>query len=163
RNAVKGAAGAPVARPLSARGTRLLARVGGQVKRRDPLLEIDSPEQVPRQNELIAAQSARNKARSQLNLAQIVEKRARDLYEGKAAPFKDLQQAEAQLAAAQSDMRSTETAFEAARIRLRILGHADADISELEQKGAISRVTRITAPIDGTVISRKVGPGQHAK
>ena len=149
--------------PFSGRVTRLIAKVGDQVKRGDPLLEIDSPEQVPPQNEFIAAQSARNKARSQLNLAQIVEKRVRDLYEGKAAPFKDLQQSEAQLAAAESDMRSTETAFEAARIRLRILGHADAEISELEQKGAISRVSRITAPIDGTVISRKVGPGQHVK
>jgi cobalt-zinc-cadmium efflux system membrane fusion protein len=156
-------ASTPVLTPFSGRVTRLIAKIGDLVKRGDPLLEIDSPEQVPPQNELIAAQSARNKARSQLNLAQIVEKRARDLYEGKAAPFKDLQQAEAQLAAAQSDMRSTETAFEAARIRLRILGHADAEISELERKGAISRVTRITAPIDGTVISRKVGPGQHVK
>src|SRR4051812_29272398 len=143
--------------PFSGRVTRLIAKIGDQVKRGDPLLEIDSPEQVPPQNEFIAAQSARNKARSQLDLAQIVEKRARDLYEGKAAPFKDLQQAEAQLAAAQSDMRSTETAFEAARIRLRILGRADAEISELERTGAISRVTRITAPIDGAVISRKVG------
>ncbi len=149
--------------PFSGRVTRLIAKVGDQVKRGDPLLEIDSPEQVPPQNEFIAAQAARNKARSQLNLAQIVEKRVRDLYEGKAAPFKDLQQAEAQLAAAESDMRSTDTAFEAARIRLRILGRTDAEISKLEQQGTLSRVTRITAPIDGTVISRKVGPGQHVK
>ena len=60
-------------------------------------------------------------------------------------------------------MERAGTAFEAARIRLRILGHADAEITELEQTGAISRVTRITAPIEGTVISRKVGPGQHVK
>src|SRR3954447_24253605 len=156
-------ASTPVLTPFSGRVTRLIAKVGDHVMRGDPLLEIDSPEQVPPQNEFIAAQSARNKALSQLNLAQIVEKRARDLYEGKAAPFKDLQQAEAQLAAAQSDMRSTETAFEAARIRLRILGQTDAEIADLEQTGAISRVTRITAPIDGTVISRKVGPGQHVR
>ena len=95
--------------PFSGRVIRLIAKVGDQVKRGDPLLEIDSPEQVPPQNDFIAAQTARNKARSQLNLAQIVEKRARDLYEGKAAPFKDLQQAEAQLAAAENDMRSTDT------------------------------------------------------
>ncbi|QWG16822.1 efflux RND transporter periplasmic adaptor subunit [Bradyrhizobium sediminis] len=149
--------------PFSGRATRLIAKVGDQVRRGDPLLEIDSPEQVPPQNEFIAAQAARNKARSQLNLAQIAEKRVRDLYEGKAAPFKELQQAEAQLAAAESDMRSTDTAFEAARIRLRILGRTDAEISDLEQNGTISRVTRITAPIDGTVISRKVGPGQYVK
>ena len=149
--------------PFSGRVIRLIAKVGDPVKRGDPLLEIDSPEQVPPQNDFIAAQTARNKARSQLNLAQIVEKRARDLYEGKAAPFKDLQQAEAQLAAAESDMRSADSALEAARIRLRILGRTDAEILELEQQGTISRITRISAPIDGTVISRKVGPGQYVK
>lgn len=149
--------------PFSGRVTRLIAKVGDQVSRGDSLLEIDSPEQVPPQNEFIAAQTAKDKARSQLNLAQIVEKRARDLYEGKAAPFKELQQAEAQLAAAESDMRSADTALEAVRIRLRILGRTDAEILDLEQHGTISRVTRITAPIDGTVISRKVGPGQYVK
>ena len=149
--------------PFSGRVTRLIANVGNQVKRGDPLLEIDSPEQVAPQNEFIAAQAARNKARSQLNLAQIVEKRARDLYQGKAAPFKDLQQAEAQLASAESDMLSTDTAFEATRIRLHILGRTDAEIAELEQRGTISRITRITAPINGTVIARKVGPGQYVK
>ena len=149
--------------PFSGRVIRLIAKVGDQVKRGDPLLEIDSPEQVPPQNEFIAAQTARNKARSQLGLAQIADKRARDLYEGKAVPFKDLQAAEAQLAAAESDVRSADSAFDAVRIRLRILGRSDAEISELEQRGTISRVTPINAPIDGTVISRKVGPGQYVK
>ena len=149
--------------PFSGRVVRLIAKVGDQVKSGDPLLEIDSPEQVPPQNEFIAAQTARNKAGSQLELARTVEKRARGLYEGKAAPFKDLQQAEAQLAAAENDMRSTETAFAAARIRLRILGRTDAEISRLEEHGELSRITRITAPIDGTIVARKVGPGQYVK
>ncbi len=87
----------------------------------------------------------------------------RDLHEGKAAPSKELQQAEAQLAAAEHDLRSAETAFEAARVRLRILGRTDAEISKLEQDGMLSRVTTITAPIDGTVVARKVGPGQYVK
>jgi cobalt-zinc-cadmium efflux system membrane fusion protein len=149
--------------PFSGRVTRLIAKVGDRVMSGDPLLEIDSPEQVPPQNEFIAAQTARNKAQSQLNLARTVEKRARDLYEGKAAPFKELQAAEAQLAAAENDMRSSDSAFEAARIRLRILGRTDDEISKLEHDGTLSRVTRITAPIGGTVIARKVGPGQHVK
>jgi membrane fusion protein, heavy metal efflux system len=149
--------------PFSGRVIRLIAKVGDQVKTGDPLLEIDSPEQTPPQNEFIAAQTARNKAQSQLNLAQIAEKRARDLYDGKAVPFKDLQSAEALLAAAESDMRSTETAFEATRIRLRILGRTDDEIAQLERQGVLSRVTRITAPINGTVIARKVGPGQYVK
>ena len=149
--------------PFSGRVTRLIAKVGDRVRSGDPLLEIDSPEQVPPQNEFIAAQTARNKAQSQLNLARTVEKRARDLYEGKAAPFKELQAAEAQLAAAENDMRSSDSTLEAARIRLRILGRTDDEISKLEHDGTLSRVTRITAPIGGTVIARKVGPGQHVK
>ena len=152
-----------VVSPFSGRVIRLIAKVGDQVSEAIRCWKSTAPNRSPPQNEFIAAQTARNKARSQLNLAQIVEKRIRDLYEGKAAPFKDLQQAEAQLAAAESDMRSTDTAFEAARIRLRILGRTDAEIATLEQQGTISRVTRITAPIDGTVISRKVGPGQYVK
>src|SRR5882757_6761336 len=149
--------------PFSGRVIRLIAKVGDQVKSGDPLLEIDSPEQVPPQHDFIAAQTARNKAHSQLNLARIVEKRARDLYDGKAAPLKELQSVEAQLAAAENDMRSADTAFDAARVRLRILGRTDADISRLERDGTLSRITEITAPIAGTVISRKVGPGQYVK
>src|SRR5205085_779857 len=111
----------------------------------------------------LAADASMSKRSARRHLAQIVEKRGRDLYQGKAAPFKDLQQAEAQLASTESDMLSTDTAFAASRIRLHILGRTDAEISELEQRGTISRITRITAPIDGTVIARKVGPGQYVK
>src|SRR3954454_23912431 len=85
--------------PFSGRVTRLIAKPGDPVKRGDPLLEIDSPEQLIPQNDFIAAQASKRKAGSQHNLAQIVEKRVRDLHEGKAAPSKDLQQAEAQLGA----------------------------------------------------------------
>jgi cobalt-zinc-cadmium efflux system membrane fusion protein len=149
--------------PFSGRVTRLIAKPGDPVKSGDPLLEIDSPEQLIPQNDFIAAQAAKRKASSQHNLAQIVEKRIRDLHEGKAAPFKDLQQAEAQLASAENDLRSADTTLEAARARLRIVGRTEAEILRLEQTGMLSRVTTITAPISGTVVSRKVGPGQHVK
>jgi len=149
--------------PFSGRVTRLIANVGNEVKRGDPLLEIDSPEQFVQQNDFIAAQAAKRKASSQHNLAQILEHRVRGLHEGKAAPFKDLQQAEAQLAGAENDLRSADTAFEAARVRLRILGRTDEEILKLEQTGMLSRVTTITAPISGTIVSRKVGPGQYVK
>jgi len=149
--------------PFSGRVIRLIARLGDQVKKGDPMLEIDSPEQLLPQNDFIAAQAAKRKASSQHNLAVIAEKRVRDLHEGKAAPSKDLQQAEAQLASAEHDLRSADTAFEAARVRLRILGRTEAEISKLEQDGILNRVTTITAPIGGTVVSRKVGPGQYVK
>ena len=149
--------------PFSGRVIRLIAKLGDQVRKGDALLEIDSPEQLVPQNDLIAAQAAKGKASSQHNLAKILEKRVRDLHEGKAAPSKDLQAAEAQLASAEHDLRSADTAFEAARVRLRILGRTDAEISQLEQSGVLNRVTTITAPINGTIVSRKVGPGQYIK
>src|SRR5712675_1053740 len=65
--------------PFSGRVTGLVAKIGDQVKRGDPLFEIDSPEVVQPQNDFIAAVAALNKARSQLDLAQIVEKRLKDL------------------------------------------------------------------------------------
>jgi cobalt-zinc-cadmium efflux system membrane fusion protein len=149
--------------PFPGRVTRLIAKIGDQVKRGDPMFEIDSPEVVLPQNEFVAAVTALNKARSQLALAQISEKRARDLFEGRAGPLKDLQQAEAQLIAAQNDMRSAEVALEAGRNRLRIIGRTEEQIGALEARGAIARNTAIFAPIDGTVIGRKVGPGQYVR
>jgi cobalt-zinc-cadmium efflux system membrane fusion protein len=149
--------------PFAGRVSRLIAKVGDKVKRGDPLLEIDSPDVVQPQNELIAAVSALNKVRKQLELARIQEKRQKDLYEGKAAALKEWQQAQAQLVAAESDMAAGETALDAARSRLRILGFDADEVAASEQKGTIRRAIPIYAPIDGTVIARKVGPGQHVR
>ncbi len=149
--------------PFTGRVNRLIAKIGQNVKRGDPLFDIDSPEVVQPQNDFIAAVTAMNKARSALDLAQIVEKRLKDLYDGKAAPLKEWQQAEAQLVVAQNDMRSAEIALEAVRARLRIVGFSEEEIADLRDKGKIRRATPILAPIDGTVIARKVGPGQYVR
>jgi cobalt-zinc-cadmium efflux system membrane fusion protein len=149
--------------PFSGRVTRLIAKVGDQVKRGEPLFEIDSPEVVQPQNDFIAAVTAMNKARSQHDLAVIVEKRFKDLYEGKAAALKEWQNAEGLLVAAQNDMRSAGMTLEATRARLRIIGFSDEEIAALQAKGAIRRATPVVAPIDGTVIARKVGPGQFVR
>lgn len=153
----------PVLTPFSGRVMRLFANVGDVVKRGAPLLELDSPEVLQPQNDFVAAISALNKARAQSGLAQTIEQRQRTLYEGKAGALKEWQQAQAQLAAAQSDLRSAETALDAARTRLRIIGRSEADISSLQDKGTISRTIAIEAPIDGTIIARKVGPGQNVR
>ncbi|HEY6994663.1 MAG TPA: efflux RND transporter periplasmic adaptor subunit [Xanthobacteraceae bacterium] len=149
--------------PFAGRVTRLVAKVGDKVKRGEALFEIDSPEVVQPQNDFVAAVAAVNKARSQLDLARIAEKRLKDLYEGKAAPLKDWQQAQAQLVAAQNDIRSAEIALEAARARLRIVGFSDEEVAALKQEGVVRRSTPIPAPIDGTVVARKVGPGQYVR
>jgi cobalt-zinc-cadmium efflux system membrane fusion protein len=149
--------------PFAGRVTRLIAKIGDNVKQGDPLFELDSPEVVQPQNDFIAAMAAYNKARSALDLAQIVEKRLSDLYEGKAVPLKEFQQAQAQLVVAQNDMRSTDIALEAARSRMRIIGFTDTEITALREKGLIRRAVPIHAPIDGTVLARKIGPGQYVR
>jgi membrane fusion protein, heavy metal efflux system len=151
----------PIFSPYAGRVIKLLSRPGEYVKRGQPLFIVEATDTVQGLNDFIAALGARNTARSKLNLAQIVEKRANDLYAGKAVPLKDWQQAQADLAAAQNDMRSSETAVEAARNRLRILGRSDEEIEAFEEKRQIKPDTPIYSPIEGTVVQRKIGPGQY--
>jgi cobalt-zinc-cadmium efflux system membrane fusion protein len=151
----------PIFSPYAGRVTKLLARPGDGVAAGQPLFTIEATDMVSAQNDFITAISGLNKARSQLNLAQIVERRNKELYEGKAVALKEWQQSQNDLTAAQNDMRSAETALEAARNRLRILGRTDAEIGEFQKTGHISAETPIHAPIAGTIVQRKVGPGQY--
>jgi cobalt-zinc-cadmium efflux system membrane fusion protein len=151
----------PVFSPYAGRVTKLLARPGDSVKQGQPLFVIEAADTVQAQNDFIAAMTGLNKARSALDLAQIQYKRAKDLFEGKAVPLKDYQQAEANLTQAQNDLRSTQTALEAARNKLRILGFTDEAISTFQDKGSINREITIFSPITGTVVQRKIGPGQY--
>ena len=151
----------PVFSPYAGRVTKLLARPGDSVTQGQPLFVIEAADTVQAQNDFITAATGLNKARSALDLAQLQHKRAKDLFEGKAVPLKDFQQADATLIQAQNDLRSTETALEAARNKLRILGLTDDAISAFQEKGRINPETTIFAPIAGTVVQRKIGPGQY--
>jgi membrane fusion protein, heavy metal efflux system len=151
----------PVFSPYAGRVTKLLARPGDRVVQGQPLFVIEAADTVQAQNDFIAAMTGLNKARSTLDLAQLQHKRAKDLFEGKAVPLKDYQQAEANLTQAQNDLRSTQTALEAARNKLRILGFTDEAISTFQDKGSINREITIFSPITGTVVQRKIGPGQY--
>ncbi len=147
--------------PYAGRVTRLMARPGDHVEQGQPLYVIEAADTVQAQNDFITAVTGLNKAKSQLELAQTQDKRAKDLYEGKAVPLKDYQSSQAALVSAQNDMRSSETALEAARNRLRILGLSEDDINAFQDKGRINREATIVAPISGTVVQRKIGPGQY--
>jgi membrane fusion protein, heavy metal efflux system len=151
----------PVFSPYAGRVTKLLARPGDSVTQGQPLFVIEAADTVQAQNDFIAAMTGLNKARSALDLAQLQHKRAKDLFEGKAVPLKDFQQADATLIQAQNDLRSSQTALEAARNKLRILGLTDDAISTFQEKGRINPETTILAPIAGTVVQRKIGPGQY--
>ena len=151
----------PVFSPYAGRVTKLLARPGDSVVQGQPLFVIEAADNVQAQNDFIATMTASNKAKSAHDLAQLQDRRAKDLFEGKAVPLKDYQQSQATLIQAQNDLRSTQTALEAARNKLRILGLTDDAITIFQEKGRINPETTITAPIAGTVVQRKIGPGQY--
>ena len=151
----------PVFSPYAGRVTKLLARPGDSVTQGQALFVIEAADNVQAQNDFVAANGALNKARSALDLAELQDKRAKDLFEGKAVPLKDYQQTQANLIQAQNDLRSAQTALEAARNKLRILGLTDEAITAFQEKGRINPETTIFSPIKGTVVQRKIGPGQY--
>ena len=151
----------PVFSPYAGRVMKLMVRPGDSVTQGQPLFVIEAADTVQAQNDFISAMTAMNKAKSALDLAQIQDRRAKDLFEGKAVPLKDYQQTQANLIQAQNDLRSSQTALEAARNKLRILGLTDEAISNFQEKGRIDPSTTIYSPITGTVVQRKVGPGQY--
>jgi cobalt-zinc-cadmium efflux system membrane fusion protein len=151
----------PVFSPYAGRVTKLLAKPGESVTQGQPLFTIEAADTVQAQNDFIAAMTSQNKAKSALELADIQYRRAKDLYEGRAIPLKDYQQAEATQVQAQNDMRSSVTALEAANNKLRILGFTDETIKAFQTKSTINPEITIYAPIAGTVVQRKIGPGQY--
>src|SRR6202042_519512 len=151
----------PVFSPYVGRVTKLLVRPGDSVTQGQPLFVIEAADTVQAQNDFITAMTGLNKAQSAVDLAQLQDKRAKDLFEGKAVPLKDYQQTQATLIQAQNDLRSSQTALEAVRNRLRILGLTDEAISAFQDKGRINPDTTIFSPIAGTVVQRKIGPGQY--
>ena len=151
----------PIFSPYAGRVTKLFVKPGDVVTQGQTLFTVEATDMVQAQNDFISASTALNKARSTLNLAQINDKRQRLLYEGKAVPLKEVQQAQGTLDAAENDVRSADVALEASRNRLRILGKTDQEITEFQTKGTINPATPIYAPIGGTIVQRKVGPGQY--
>src|ERR1700712_4942506 len=151
----------PVFSPYAGRVTKLLARPGDTVKQGQALFIIEAADNVQAQNDFIAAMTGLNKAKSALDLAQLQDKRAKDLFEGKAVPLKDYQQSQATLIQAQNDLRSMQTALEASTNKLRILGFTDDDVATFRQKGRINPESTVFSPISGTVVQRKAGPGQY--
>ena len=79
----------PIFSPYAGRVTKLLAKPGDSVKRGQPMLVVETTDAVQGLNDFMSAVAAINKARSQLKLAETVEKRNTDLYAGKATPLKD--------------------------------------------------------------------------
>jgi cobalt-zinc-cadmium efflux system membrane fusion protein len=151
----------PVYPPYAGRVTRLMAKPGDTVERGQPLFYIEAADMVQAQNDFLTALAAINRAKSRVSITEIIEKQNRTLYEGKAVALRDMQTAQADLAQARADLRTVESALEAARNRLAILGKTDREIAAFQEHGKISSETPIYAPLSGTVLQRKIGPGQY--
>lgn len=133
--------------PYSGRVTRVIAGIGEHVRRGAPLFAIDASEFAQAQSDLL-------NANAQLKLARIAEERRHAAFDSKGGSQQDWQQAQTDLAAAQ-------TALDSVRNRLRIFGQSDAQIAALERAKSPGPVAFVTAPIDGVVTDRQVGPGQY--
>ncbi|KQP73717.1 hemolysin secretion protein D [Methylobacterium sp. Leaf113] len=150
----------PVFSPYPGRVIAIFARTGEQVQKGERLFSIQANEMVQAQNDYLAALNVLAKTRSQLGYAQAAEKRLHDLYDSRVTTLRELQSAQNDLNTATNDARTAEVGLEAVRNRLRILGLRDDDVANL-QKGSINPETAINAPLKGTIIQRKIGPGQY--
>lgn len=135
-----------VSSPVQGRVLEVRAKLGDHVKAGDVLLAIDSPD-------ISAAYSEFVKEASEFEYATRAYELAKDLYETKALPKKDLKQAE-------NEMIKDRAQFRRAKERLLSL---KVPAEELEKPLAQQRITSrftLKSPITGTVVERFVTPGQ---
>lgn len=132
--------------PVTGRVTDIRAQLGSRVRAGEMLATINS-------TELGQAQLGFLKAASQMNLQSRAVERARALLAADVIGAAELQRRESELQSAEAEMR-------AAADQLRVLGMSRAAVDRLAQTRQINSVTPITATLTGTVIERKVTPGQ---
>jgi len=150
--------------PFSGRVTRVIAKIGDAVKPGDPLFEVDSPEVVQAQTDLISGLHAVEKARSNLMVTQRQAERQARLLVDKATSVREAEQARNEQAGAESDLKTAEGTLHSARNRLRVfIGRDQAEVERLERERIINPLVTVNSPIEGTVIARKVGPGQYVR
>jgi membrane fusion protein, heavy metal efflux system len=132
--------------PYSGRVTRVLAALGAQVKRGQPLFEVDALEYAQAGSDLLSAAA-------QQKLTTASEQRRHAQYDAHSGSLQDWQQA-------QSDLASANANLDAVRNRLRILGQSDQQIEAVLTSGKPQSTVAAIAPISGTVVEREIGAGQ---
>jgi cobalt-zinc-cadmium efflux system membrane fusion protein len=132
--------------PVTGRVTEIRAQLGSRVRAGEVLATINS-------TELGQAQLGFLKAVSQMQLQGRAVERARALLAADVIGAAELQRRESELQSSEAEMR-------AAADQLRVLGMSRAALDKLESTRQINSVTPITATLTGTVIERKVTPGQ---
>ncbi|HWQ31476.1 MAG TPA: efflux RND transporter periplasmic adaptor subunit [Blastocatellia bacterium] len=157
----------PVFTPYAGRIVEVLANKGDNVKAGQPLLIIESPEIVAAQNDLSAAHSDADKAAIAVDAAQKAAERARRLHEREAISTRELQQAETDLARTREEQRRAQAAVAVAENRLALFGKSADEIRRASGQSSelrnVDRRITIRAPIAGTIVDRRIGPGQYVK
>ncbi|WP_236728831.1 efflux RND transporter periplasmic adaptor subunit [Methylobacterium sp. WSM2598] len=136
---------------VSGRVVALHVRVGQQIARGQIIAEIDS---LPQMNDLQRSEAALNALRAQrdragvmLHQAELAFHRQREIAAGKAGARADYEAAEAAYGSAQADLATLDAQIEGAAVSVR---SARTNLA----------YTRITAPIDGTVVAIVTKEGQ---
>lgn len=135
-----------VSSALVGRVQKIHGQLGEFVKAGDLLVTIESPEIASAYSEFI-------KEHSDLSYAQRSYGLAKDLYEIKALPQKDLKQAE-------NDFVKAKAEFRRAREKLLALQVSKEELNKPIADQAITSTYQIRSPLSGTIVDRAVTPGQ---
>lgn len=128
--------------PVGGRVRAILADIGQRVRVGQRLATISSPD-------FGQAQSDAVRAAADLGAAERASERLRQLFERGAAPRKDLEQAESDLARTRAEAQRT-------RARLAVWGGAPAD-------GAVDQDFALVSPLSGVVTERNLSPGLEVR
>lgn len=135
-----------ISSPLQGRVVEVRAHLGDRVKAGDVLLVVDSPD-------IAQAYSEYVKEDSDLQYATRAHELAKDLYENKAMPLKDLKQAENELVKARAEFRR-------AKERLLSLRIPAEELNKPLDRQKITSRFEMKSPLTGIVVERSVTPGQ---
>src|SRR5262245_31286845 len=155
----------PVFAPYGGRVLEVFASKGDVVAAGQPLLILESPDLVATIRELTEARTDADKSKIALDAATKAAERARNLHSLEALATKELQAAEAELARAREENKRAIAAVSVVRNRLSLFGKNVDEVRQLEDgiSEQIDRRVEIRAPLGGTIVDRKVGPGQYIK
>jgi cobalt-zinc-cadmium efflux system membrane fusion protein len=131
---------------IGGRVIEVLVNVGDRVRQGQVLARVNS-------TELGFAQSDYLKAQARLAVAEKGRERALQLLEAKVIGTGEFQRREGEALAARAEHR-------AAADRLVLLGMTQPEIGRLAQAQRISSKAAIRSPLEGTVIERRVAPGE---
>lgn len=135
-----------ISSPLQGRVVEVRVHLGDRVKAGDILLVVDSPD-------IAQAYSEYVKEDSELQYATRARELAKDLYENKAMPLKDLKQAENELVKARAEFRR-------AKERLLSLRVPPEELNKPLDRQKITSRFEMKSPLTGVVVERAVTPGQ---